>query len=125
MYLRIDTLMQAIDFLDTANGVMKWLFGELLASGRLKPGSMTTLQTIQKDTHWTEPEVTPRHVCGAQGFGAPGDICPGCIHENRGARHVPREGTSTRRRLERDPSMWHSSPQKRAIARSWRRRLPR
>jgi putative ABC transport system substrate-binding protein len=36
-----------------------------------------------------------------------------------------RNRTSTRRRLERGPSMWHSSPSKRAIAKSWSGRLPR
>lgn len=29
------------------------------------------------------PKTPPEHVCGLQGFGAPGDICPACSTANR------------------------------------------
>ena len=29
------------------------------------------------------PETSPEHVCGLQGFGALGDVCPACSTANR------------------------------------------
>lgn len=41
---------------------------------------------VKRATH--ETPAGPQHVCGLQGFGALGDVCPACSPENGLAAHL-------------------------------------